>query len=94
MGGAESSTETYDSSSGTWTLTAPMGANRYIHSAGLLPALARQRPLRVVSQDGDDERVDEPSAPFNQVQVAIGNRIEGAGINGDMPIGLSRHRNP
>ena len=44
-----------------------------------------QRLLGFVAQDRDDEPVDQPRAALNQVQVAIGDRIERARINGDVP---------
>ena len=50
----------------------------------LLPLLRReQRLLLDVDADADDQPVEEPARPLHHVQMAEGDRVEGAGIDGD-----------
>src|SRR5262245_63054230 len=41
-----------------------------------------------VDTDADDERIDEARGPLDHIEVTEGDRIEGAGVNGDAGIGM------
>ncbi len=43
---------------------------------------AEQRPLFVVAENGDDQAVEQSRAALDQIQVAVRDGIEGAGVEG------------
>src|SRR5579862_3717485 len=54
------------------------------------PLIGReQRPLGVVTGDADDQMVDDVQRAPDDVGMAVGDRIEGAGIDPDAPCHLS-----
>src|SRR6266436_758394 len=48
------------------------------------PLVGREeRPLPVVAGDADDQPVDDPDRPPDDVRMSVGDRIEGAGVDAD-----------
>jgi hypothetical protein len=41
-----------------------------------------ERPLFIVAEDGDDQAIEQSRPALDQIQVAVGNWIEGAGVDG------------
>ncbi len=46
-----------------------------------------QRALAVVAGDADDQPVDDPGGSADNVRMAVGDRVEGAGIDPDARLG-------
>src|SRR5206468_1326174 len=58
----------------------------------LAPLVDREQArLRLVDEDGDDDLVVQRGAPADDVEVAVGDRIEGAGAQGASDA-LAAHR--
>src|SRR5206468_12986399 len=51
----------------------------------------KQRALRVIAGDADDQPVDDIQRAPDDVAMAVGDRIEGAGIDPDALLHLSSH---
>src|SRR5438552_6933179 len=48
---------------------------------------SEQRAFAVVAGDADNQPVDDPGGPADDVRMAVGDRVEGAGVDPDARLG-------